>query len=114
MVISKRHRIILKSEAAGNPEDRSNNSTVIFEYVSLPNVFSVLVFEFGKLPDCIFIDLYIFYPTTRPNRTNHRNMVVIPNLQVAIYPFPIVEALASEFNLAHRLFCFNSLTRYKM
>lgn len=107
MVIAERYGIILKSETAGNSEDGSHNSaTVFFEYISLPNIISVLVFEFGKLPDCIFINLYIFYPTPRPDSTNHWNMVVIPNLQVALYPFPIVEALASEFNLSHNYSCF--------
>lgn len=110
MVIAERYGIILKSETAGNSEDGSHNSaTVFFEYISLPNIISVLVFEFGKLPDCIFINLYIFYPTPRPDSTNHWNMVVIPNLQVAIYPFPIVEALASEFNLSHNYSCLRLL-----
>lgn len=51
MVIPKRHRIILNSEAAGNPEDRSNNSTVVFEYITLPNLLAVLVFQPRILAD---------------------------------------------------------------
>ena len=51
MIIPKRHRIILKSKAAGNPEYRSNNSTVIFEYVTLPNLLAVLVFQTRVLAD---------------------------------------------------------------
>ena len=57
MVIPKRHRIILKSKAAGNSEDGSNNSTtVFFEYISFPNLLAILVFQSGVLADSIFID----------------------------------------------------------
>lgn len=104
MVIPKRHGIILKSKAAGNPEYGPNNSAIIFfEYISLPNINSILISEFCKLPDCIFSNLYIIYPTGLLGSTNHRNMVVIPNLQVAIYPLSIIEALASKFYWSHDL-----------
>ena len=56
MVIPKRHRIGLKSKAAGNPEYGSNNPTVIFEYISHPNLLVVLVFQPRVLTDGIFID----------------------------------------------------------
>lgn len=51
MVISKRRRIILESKAAGNPEYGSNNPTVIFEYISHPNLPAVLVFQARVLAD---------------------------------------------------------------
>ena len=51
MVISKRRRIILESKAAGNPEYGSNNPTVIFEYISHPNLLVVLVFQPSILAD---------------------------------------------------------------
>ena len=57
MVISKRHRIILKSEAAGNPEYGSGNPTVVFEYITLPNLLAVLVSQTRVLADGGGIDL---------------------------------------------------------
>lgn len=61
MVISKRRRIILESKAAGNPEYGSNNPTVIFEYISHPNLLVVLVFQPRVLADGGRIDCEIFY-----------------------------------------------------
>lgn len=61
MVISKRRRIILESKAAGNPEYGSNNPTVIFEYISHPNLLVVLVFQPSILADGGRIDCEIFY-----------------------------------------------------
>ena len=56
MVISERHRIILKSKAAGNSEYRSQNSATIFEYIPFINTLAVLVFQPRELADGIFID----------------------------------------------------------
>ena len=56
MVIPKRHRIILKSKTSGNSEDRPDNSAIIFEYIPLENLFSVLFFQSSVLADGIFID----------------------------------------------------------
>lgn len=59
MVIPKRHRIILKSKAAGNSEDGSNNSTtVFFEYIPFPNLLAVLVFQTSVLADGGRINFY--------------------------------------------------------
>ena len=63
MVIPKRHRIILKSKAAGNPEYGPNNSAIIFfEYTPFPNHLSGSVFQSGVLADGggINIDKFVF------------------------------------------------------
>lgn len=60
MVIAERYGIILKSETAGNSEDRPHNSsTVFFEYISLPNIRAVLVFQPRVLADGGRIDLVL-------------------------------------------------------
>ena len=57
MVIPKRHGIILKSKAAGNSEDRPDNSAIIFfEYIPLENLFSVLVLQPRVLADGVRIN----------------------------------------------------------
>ena len=59
MVIPKRHRIILKSKTAGNSKDRPHNSTAIFfEYIPLPYIIAVLVFQPRVLADGGGIDLF--------------------------------------------------------
>lgn len=60
MVIPKRHRIILKSKATGNSEDRPQNSaTIFFEYIPFPNIPAALVFQPRVLADGGGIDLII-------------------------------------------------------
>lgn len=112
MVIPKRQRIILKSKTAGNSEYGSNSSVIVVsEYISLPNLLAVLVFQTRVLADGMIIYFY--------RNDNDAPVIVILNCvltrcvvnevptlifeQVAIYPFPIVEALASEFYFSHRL-----------
>ena len=105
MVIPKRHRIILKSKTSGNSEDRPDNSAIIFEYIPLKNLFSVLVLQPRVLADGGGVacnrqccpewnnDCPIFKPL-------HPGYDIG---QIPFYPFPIIEALASEFYWSHDL-----------
>lgn len=59
MVIAECHRIILKSESAGNSEDGSHNSAIIFfEYIPFPKALAILVFQTRVLADGGWIDFY--------------------------------------------------------
>lgn len=88
MVIAERHRIILKSESAGNSEDGSHNSaTIFFEYIPLENLLSVLVFHTRVLGDGGRIDL-VFVNTFRRRIGEYKYMAVYPK-QISLYPFPV-------------------------
>lgn len=78
--------------------------------VSLVNLLTVLIFQPRVLTDGIWLDRIgriLIVPIEDMPFTPHFD-------QKTDYPFTIIEALASEFNLSHLLFCFNSLTRRRM
>lgn len=76
MVIPKRHRIILKSKAAGNSEDGSNNSTtVFFEYIPFPNLLAILVFQSGILADGGGVD---FHHIRNTGSSSPQNKSLVP------------------------------------
>lgn len=111
MVITERHRIILKSKTAGNSEDRPQNFVIISEYIALPNLFAVSIFQPCVLADGGGIDFP--YAGARCNEMPYlafaKALIVEP-----CYPAIsraslciVVEALAPEFNFSHSLqfFC---------
>lgn len=78
--------------------------------VSLVNLLTVLIFQPRVLTDGIWLDRIgriLIVPIEDMPFTPHFD-------QKTDYPFTIIEALASEFNLSHLLFCFNSLTRRRI
>ena len=101
MVIAECHRIILKSESAGNSEDGSHNSPItFFEYIPFPKALAILVFHTRVLADGVRID---FYNTTVIVRCVVNESPTLIFEQVSALPFPIVEALASAKYLSHDL-----------
>ena len=102
MVIAECHRIILKSESAGNSEDGSHNSAIIFfEYIPFPKALAILVFQPRVLTDGGRIDL-VFVNTFRRRIGEYKYMAVYPK-QISLYPFPRIEAFPSEKYLSHDL-----------
>lgn len=105
------HVAEVHNEPTVSPLDHSDAPELIGQYIPFPNLPAVLVFQPRVLADGIIIYFY--------RNDNDAPVIVILNCaltrcvvnevptlifeQVAIYPFPIVEALASEFNLSHSL-----------
>lgn len=83
--------------------------------VSLVNLLTVLIFQPRVLADGGGVYLSDnFAGFVGYNLMCYTSIPVFCFNIAADYPFPIVEALASEFNLSHLLFCFNSLTRRRI
>lgn len=101
MIVPKRRRIFLKSKAAGNPEDGAHNSMiVVFEYIPLPNLLAVLVFQTRILADGGGINFMDAAGIIHDLNTAIAFPIVKDDKR-SINPFFIFEAFASEFNLSH-------------